>query len=91
MTAYTVFVHLLGADGQIVAQSDAQPAGGARPTTGWLKGEYVVDQHMLTFNRPDYRGPASLAVGFYDQATGERVSLKDRTDRFVLQTGLQAR
>ena len=42
---YTVFVHLLGPDGRVVAGHDGQPAGGARPTTGWVPGEYVTDAH----------------------------------------------
>jgi hypothetical protein len=37
--SYTVFVHLLDASGQVVAQSDALPFGGNRPTTGWVAGE----------------------------------------------------
>src|SRR5215207_3027079 len=34
-TSYTVFAQLLDSDGQLIAQSDSIPAGGARPTTGW--------------------------------------------------------
>jgi hypothetical protein len=83
-TAYTVFVHLLGSNGQVIAQSDAQPAQNKRPTTSWLAGEYVTDPHSLTWNRQDYGGSASLEVGFYDQNTGERVKLKDGSDHVVL-------
>ena len=73
--AYTVFVHLRAPDGTIIAQSDRQPADGVRPTTGWIAGEYVQDAHRLTFNDAGYRGAASLVVGLYDPATGERVNL----------------
>ena len=52
---YRVFVHLLNAQGQLVAQSDAEPAGWTRPTTGWLPGEFVVDAHQLQL-------PAALAA-----------------------------
>jgi hypothetical protein len=64
-----VFVHVLGPDGAILAQHDGPPAGGARPTRGWIADEIVVDEHPL-------RAPAAwsaLAIGLYDPATGQRV------------------
>jgi hypothetical protein len=73
--AYTVFVHLRAPYGAIIAQSDRPPADGVRPTTGWIAGEYIQDVHRLAFNDTGYRGAASLVVGLYDPATGERVSL----------------
>jgi 4-amino-4-deoxy-L-arabinose transferase-like glycosyltransferase len=82
--AYTVFVHLLDANGQVVAQDDAQPVGGSRPTTSWVSGEYLTDAHKLTFNRPDYRGLATLEIGLYDQTTGDRVKLADGSDHVIL-------
>ncbi len=63
-TAYTVFVQMLGADGQIIAQSDQQPAANTRPTTGWLSGEYITDAHLL--DAPARTG--RLIVGLYDAA-----------------------
>jgi hypothetical protein len=76
---YTVFVHLRGADGQIIAQADGEPLDGKRPTTTWLTGEYLVDQHALTFNDlgKSYTGPATLVVGLYDASSGKRVLLSD--------------
>jgi hypothetical protein len=38
---YSVFVHLLDVEGRVVAGHDGEPAFGARPTTGWVPGEYV--------------------------------------------------
>ncbi len=81
---YTVFVHLLDSNGQVIAQSDAQPAQNKRPTTSWLAGEYVTDPHTLTWNRQDYSGSATLEVGLYDQDTGERVKLEDGSDHVNL-------
>lgn len=54
--SYGVFVHLLGPDGRIVAQSDGLPANWTRPTTGWLPQEYITDEHRLTI-------PAGLLAG----------------------------
>lgn len=61
--SYRVFVHLLGADGRIVAQSDGLPANWTRPTTGWLPGEFIRDPHNLTL-------PAKLSPGDYTLVTG---------------------
>ncbi|MBK8988401.1 MAG: hypothetical protein IPM39_20430 [Chloroflexi bacterium] len=72
-TSYRVFVHLVDAAGQIVAQSDGEPANWGRPTTGWLPGEIVVDEYtlMLPDALPD--GRLRLRLGLYDPETGERL------------------
>jgi hypothetical protein len=80
LEAYTVFVHLRAADGTIIAQSDSQPAGGTRPTTSWIPGEYITDPHTLTWNRTDYHGPATLIVGFYDSDTNQRIRIVSGSD-----------
>ncbi len=67
-TGYKVFVHVLGANEQILAQADTVPAGGTRPTTGWLPGEVIADAHSLPL-----AGARQLAVGLYDEVTGERL------------------
>ena len=85
-TGYTVFVHLLADDGRLIAQSDAVPAGGARPTNEWLMGEYVVDTHELAWRETGYSGPARLAVGLYDPLIGARLPTADGGDLFLLPT-----
>ncbi len=77
---YVVFVQLLDSQGQVIAQSDAPPADGARPTSGWRSGEYIVDSHALTFNDRLYTGSATLIAGLYDPVTGQRVHLADGSD-----------
>ena len=77
---YTVFVHALDADDHILAQNDAPPAGGARPTRGWAAGETILDEHPLTLPA----GAKALAVGLYDARTGQRVGLVGGGDRLVL-------
>ena len=71
---YRVFVHLLNAQGQIVAQSDAEPAGWTRPTTGWLPGEFIVDEHQLQLPDALPAGSYALQAGLYDAASGQRLS-----------------
>jgi hypothetical protein len=71
--SYRVFLHLIGPDGALVAQSDGEPAQWQRPTTGWLPGEIVRDLHTLFL--PDDLPPGShtLLAGLYDPVTGERL------------------
>ncbi len=63
---YTVFVHLLGADGQVAAGHDGEPALGVRPTTGWVPGEYVVDVHDVSIPADLPPGDYIIEVGVYD-------------------------
>jgi len=81
---YTVFTHLLDPQGKIVAQHDSWPASGARPTTGWVKDEIIVDDHLLTFTAPDFQGTGQIEIGLYDQTSGERLPLATGSDHLVL-------
>jgi hypothetical protein len=74
-------VHALDAEGNIVAQSDSIPAGGARPTGGWLPGEYVIDTHRLAVAAGKV---VALRVGLYDAGTGIRVGVDDGGDAVVI-------
>ncbi|MGI6375024.1 MAG: glycosyltransferase family 39 protein [Anaerolineae bacterium] len=86
-----VFVHLLGADGRVVAQHDGPPAGGERATTGWVAGEYIVDPHTLQWSDAGYTGPAQVEVGLYDPATGQRLLLAAGESRLLLPEPLLVR
>jgi serine/threonine protein kinase len=59
-TYYVVFVHLIGPDGRLVAQQDAEPIS---PTTAWVPGVEVVDPHQVGI-------PAGLPAGRYQLRTG---------------------
>lgn len=69
---YSVFVHLLREDGEIIAQSDGAPMDGALPTRCWVPGEVVADTHVLT-GMQGANGPYQIGVGIYDWRTGERL------------------
>ncbi len=81
---YTVFVQLLDPNGVLLAQSDSEPAGFARPTTTWVADEYIEDNHSLNFRVDEYvenySGSAYFIVGLYDPTTFERVTLTDGQD-----------
>src|SRR5690606_36980700 len=66
----TVFVQLLDGSGRVIAQSDMQPAAGARPTTGWRPDEYIVDAHELRWNENARPGVGRLIAGLYDAESG---------------------
>ncbi len=63
---YTVFVHLLGSDGKPIAQKDAQPLSGARPTTGWVANEYLADPYELAIKPDTPAGAYQIEIGWYD-------------------------
>jgi len=70
---YTVFVHLLDGKGEAVSQHDAQPAGGAYPTSIWDAGEVVADEHVLSLPPGQLPDTYRLRVGLYALETGERL------------------
>jgi len=64
-----VFVHLLGADGGVLAQHDGAPVGGFTPTSRWRAGEIIADTHRILLP-PEIR-PAvyGLKAGMYEPTT----------------------
>jgi 4-amino-4-deoxy-L-arabinose transferase-like glycosyltransferase len=66
---YTVFVHVVNANGEIVAQSDSQPLNGQYPTSIWSPGEIVVDERFIRL----VPGTHQIFVGLYRWDTGERL------------------
>ena len=72
---YTVFVHLVGQDGQVVSQHDGMPDGGFYPTSAWEPGEVVVDEHQIDLPEDMPPGDYRLLVGLYRLETDERLPL----------------
>ena len=84
---YTVFLHLVDADDNIVVQADAQPLEGQYPTSIWSPGETVVDERVIRVPPGEYR----IFVGLYRLDTLERVPAvlngqRVQYDRLLLQT-----
>ncbi|HYN88586.1 MAG TPA: glycosyltransferase family 39 protein [Ardenticatenaceae bacterium] len=73
--SYKVFVHLRDQSNQVVAQHDGYPAGGDAPTDTWAAGEVVRDEHALELRGELAPGRYTLVVGFYHEASGERLPL----------------
>ncbi|MFN3761581.1 MAG: hypothetical protein ACK4WK_00070 [Anaerolineae bacterium] len=74
---YKVFVHLLTADGGLLAQDDSEPVAWTYPTGRWQVGEYVMDEHRLTLPADVPRGEVWLSVGMYNPVTGARLPVYD--------------
>ena len=72
-SSYSVFTHVLGPDGQIVAQQDNVPVSGTYPTTLWLPGEVVTDVYNISFADDLPFGEYPIEVGFYDPDSGLRL------------------
>jgi 4-amino-4-deoxy-L-arabinose transferase-like glycosyltransferase len=66
---YTVFVHARDEQGMEWI-ADAQPRGGAYPTSAWAVGDQIVDQHSGIIGRIKH-----LSVGLYRPDTGERLPI----------------
>ena len=73
---YTVFVHLLDKDNKVVAQKDAQPANGARPTTTWVANEYIADAYDLAIKTDVAPGFYRVEIGVYDSQDPSFARLK---------------
>ncbi len=70
---YTLFVHIVSSDDQIVAQKDGQPFDGRYPTSTWPPGELFVEERFLpAVPDSEYR----IFIGWYThQVNGwERLS-----------------
>lgn len=70
---YTVFIHLLNARGEQIAQQDGQPQDGAYPTSVWDAGEVIRDEHTVPIGGALLKGDYVLRVGLYLLETGERL------------------
>jgi hypothetical protein len=70
--SWTIFVHLVDAQDEIVAKLDAVPLGGRAPTNSWVPGDWFRDPHRLSLAGVE-PGAYRLRVGFFDPATTERL------------------
>jgi hypothetical protein len=83
-TDYNVFVHLLDAADNIVAQGDGVPMEGRYPTSAWAVGESVVDSRSLALPSDLPIGEYRLILGLYNPADGNRLPLVGQDMDFVL-------
>ena len=75
-TDYTIFVHLLDADGETVVNADHRPP---RPTREWRPGQVIPDRMRMALPPGLPAGDYRIAVGLYDASDSalSRISLED--------------
>lgn len=71
--ALSWFVHVLDADGAILAQQDRSPLNGFAPSNTWEAASGVTDR--LWF--PDVPGAAALRIGWVDPASSSLLPVRD--------------
>lgn len=62
---YTVFAHLLDADGGLVAAGDDVPRRGAMPTSYWRSGDLIADEYHIPLPGEAPSDGWRVGVGFY--------------------------
>ncbi len=72
---YTVFTHLVDAEGRPWGQKDNPPVDGFYPTSQWEAGEIVRDQYDMDISVDALLGEYQLEVGMYLAETGERLAV----------------
>jgi hypothetical protein len=73
LLSHHLFVHLVGENGEILAQIDGPPItlAGPAPSETWLPDEYLVTQHKLNADLPP--GTTAWLVGVYEPNSGVRL------------------
>jgi hypothetical protein len=71
---YTLFVHVLGPDGQRYVQLDLP-----YPTSHWRPGGYVTTDLPLTLPTGAPSGTYQVMIGLYDPSNGQRLRLTTPT------------
>lgn len=82
---YSVFAHLVDAEGNKVAQLDWQPrdALGPLPMTSWPVGMQIVDRVALQLPETVPSGDYRLIIGVYDWRDGTRLAVSDSSEDTV--------
>jgi hypothetical protein len=70
---YTVFNHVVSADGQMQGQFDSPPVGDAWLTTTWLPDEIVIDKRTIPIRPNAMPGRHDLIIGLYNASDGQRL------------------
>ncbi|MCA9930970.1 MAG: hypothetical protein KC419_20940, partial [Anaerolineales bacterium] len=76
-----VFVHLVGPDGDIVAQDDRWPGG--LPTDLWAAGQVIVDEYAIPLPETAPAGEYQVVVGLYTAVDGLRLPIVDQNGNIV--------
>lgn len=84
---YQVFVHILNANDDKLAQRDGQPVQWMRPTSTWRPGERIVDRYGMMLPADLPVGSYTIAVGLYDPVSGQRLPVSAGPRDFAIELG----
>jgi hypothetical protein len=70
---YTIFIHVLDDQGNLVAQRDSMPRDNALPTSLWPPGDLIDDTHVVPLPPDLPGGEYQVVMGMYVWQTGERL------------------
>ena len=84
---YKTTLQLLDSRNQVIAQQDAEPLGGARPTDSWTPGETTTDKLGLPVPYGTPPGRYRLILALYDPVTGQRLSVDSQTAPDTVELG----
>ena len=73
---FKVFIHVLDAHGNLLAQRDAEPVADLYPTSQWQVGEIISDLHGVRLPANVQAQPIRLALGLYNAQTNERMPVR---------------
>jgi hypothetical protein len=80
-TSYTVFTHLLNAEGHVKGQQDSVPCSGTCPTTSWLEREVITDEYEIAVDPDAPVGEYQIEVGMYDPKSKSRLPAFDEVGK----------
>jgi len=84
-TNLKVFVHLVDANNNVLAQFDGQPLEGTQPTSNWVPGQIINDTYPVLVPAGAPPGPYRVFIGLYDEAALERLPVpNDAEGRVIL-------
>ncbi len=80
---YSMFLHVVGPDSDILVQDDRLLEHNQLATSQWQPGQLVKDQHTLRIPSNAQPGEYTLIVGAYYWETGERLAVRDAQGRRI--------
>ncbi len=87
----SLYLHAVLDDGSVIGKVDSYPGGGRLRTTTWVPGAIYADAYVLELSQmADGISRLRLEVGWWDYATGERLTAFDEAGRTISPVMLNA-
>ena len=80
---YTMFIHVVGPEDDILVQEDRLLEHNQLTTSQWRPGELVKNEHALRIPADAEPGEYTVIVGAYYWETGERLAVWDAHGRRI--------